>query len=170
MIFVTVGHQSPFDRLVRLMDSWASDSDIEVFGQIGKAKYRPQHMRAVAFLSVDDFNRNLEDCTSVVAHAGTGTIIQGLMRQKPMLVVPRLASNGETRNDHQVSTAKYFEDSGHVLAAYDQTQFFRRMDDIASFRPTRGLSGKASEQLITRLRHFVTETVSPEASASVTPN
>ncbi len=38
MIFVTVGEQLPFDRLVRAVDEWAAASGKEVFAQIGNSE------------------------------------------------------------------------------------------------------------------------------------
>lgn len=36
MIFVTVGHQTPFDRLIRLVDRWAEENmRHDLFAQIG---------------------------------------------------------------------------------------------------------------------------------------
>ena len=44
MIFVTVGTQLPFDRLVRAVDAWAAEHpQVDVFGQIGPASFRPKH-------------------------------------------------------------------------------------------------------------------------------
>jgi UDP-N-acetylglucosamine transferase subunit ALG13 len=157
MIFLTVGHQTPFDRLVRLFDTWADSSGAVVFGQIGNSGYRPKHMESTDFLSTQDFERRLDQCTAVVSHAGTGTIIQGLLRRKSILVLPRLASNGETRNDHQLGTARYFQEAGQIFAAYDDESFFRLLDDVENLPPGKGISARASDQLLDRLRRFVGE-------------
>ncbi len=54
MIFLTVGTQLPFDRLVAAVDAWAArQPGQEVFGQIsdpGPAGYRPKHFAWVADL------------------------------------------------------------------------------------------------------------------------
>ena len=50
MIFVTVGAQLPFDRLVSVVDEWAgSTGRSDVFGQIARGK-RPRHFESVDFL------------------------------------------------------------------------------------------------------------------------
>ncbi len=47
MIFVTVGFQLGFDRLIKAMDNWCQSSGHEdVFGQLGELGengYRPEH-------------------------------------------------------------------------------------------------------------------------------
>lgn len=156
MIFVTVGHQMPFDRLIRAMDEWAGAARRnDVFAQIGRSEYRPKSMRATEFLSPGEFEQRMDEATAVVAHAGTGTIIAALQRGKPLLVLPRLSRFGETRNDHQVPTAKHFADGGYVLAAKDESELQQRMRDLQTFKPRATIGGAASPELIARLRAFV---------------
>ena len=50
MIFVTVGTQLPFDRLIRAVDNWAKAAGRrDVFAQIGPASYRPLHIDSADF-------------------------------------------------------------------------------------------------------------------------
>ena len=156
MIFVTVGHQMPFDRLVRAMDEWAgSVPRADVFAQIGRSDYQPRAIRAAKFLAPGEFEQRMDEASAVVAHAGTGTIIAALQRGKPLLVLPRLSRFGETRNDHQVPTARHFAEAGYVLAANDERELGERLKDLESFRPRGTISGTASAELIAKLRQFV---------------
>ena len=156
MIFVTVGHQMPFDRLIRAMDEWAAScSRSDVFAQIGRSDYQPRIIRAQRFLAPGEFDQRMDDATAVVAHAGTGTIIAALERGKPLLVLPRLSKFGETRNDHQVPTAKHFADAGYVLAAGDERELPCRLRDLEKFTPRATIGGTASAELLARLRQFV---------------
>jgi UDP-N-acetylglucosamine transferase subunit ALG13 len=108
MIFVTVGVQLPFDRLVRAVDAWAGERmRSDVFAQIGPSQYRPQHIEFRAFVEPPEFRRLVECADAVVAHAGMGSIITALELAKPLIVMPRRAELGEHRNDHQLSTARH---------------------------------------------------------------
>lgn len=168
MIFVTVGHQMPFDRLIRAVDAWAgSTGRTDVFAQVGDASYQPQNLAAARHLSIEEFRSRMEGAKGVVAHAGTGTIIAALQLGKPLLVLPRRSSLGETRNDHQVSTARYFADAGHILAATDEHELTVRIDELEVFRPRASLNGHASLQLLDALRRFVAQT--DPAGAAVAP-
>jgi UDP-N-acetylglucosamine transferase subunit ALG13 len=156
MIFVTVGHQMPFDRLIRAMDEWATtEARTDVFAQVGRSAYQPRAIRATQFLSPAEFERWMDEASAVVAHAGTGTIIAALQRGKPLLVLPRLAKHGETRNDHQIPTARHFADAGLVLAANDELELPARLRELKAFRPRGTIAGSASPELIERLRAFV---------------
>src|SRR5207247_675720 len=118
VIFVTVGHQMPFDRMVRVVDDWAGRSGrTDLFGQIGRTDYRPRHFNVAAHISPEEFKRRMQNASGIVAHAGTGTIIAAMQLSKPLLVLPRLTALRETCNDHQIPTAKHFANAGHILAA-----------------------------------------------------
>ncbi len=97
----------------------------------------------------------MDAASAVIAHAGTGTIIAALQRGKPLLVLPRLARFGETRNDHQVPTARHFGDAGYVLVAQDERELPARLKELETFRPRGTIGGTAAPQLIERLRGFV---------------
>jgi len=156
VIFVTVGHQMPFDRLVRVVDDWARLKERDdVFAQIGKTDYRPAHIRFQQFLSPSEFDQRMREATGIVAHAGTGTIIAAAQLGKPLLVMPRLARLEETRNDHQVPTMRRFAERGLVLAASDERELERRLDGLEGFRPRATIGGAASDQLIAALRQFI---------------
>lgn len=163
MIFVTVGHQTPFDRLVALVDEWAgSHPDVKVFAQIGDGRHVPQNFSYQRWLTPAEFESTIDRSQAVVAHAGTGTIIQVLLRRKPLLVLPRLASQGETRNDHQVGTARYFSEHGLIQAAFDAADLPGKLDAILDAPPPPGLSASASPELLDRLRRFASDETIPK--------
>lgn len=156
MIFVTVGHQMPFDRLVRAVDDWAEHAGCDdIFAQIGAAKYRPVNFPFVESMPPSDFMQKMRDASGIVAHAGTGTIIAALELGKPLLVMPRRSELGETRNDHQIPTAQRFAEAGCLLVAHDEDQLLARMEDLESFRPRAMIEHQASVELIARLRQFI---------------
>ena len=156
MIFVTVGHQMPFDRMVRAVDAWAGrTSRGDVFAQIGQTEYRPVNVPCATHLSPAEFERRLREADAVVAHAGTGTIISAVRLGKPLLVMPRLSRLGETRNDHQVATCRHFGAAGYVLVADDEHDLPSKLDQLPSFRPRVTIGDSASAELIDRLRCFI---------------
>ncbi len=156
MIFVTVGAQMHFDRLIRAVDAWAgARGRSDVFAQVGPSEYDARSIETVRFLDPPAFRARAEQATALVAHAGMGTIITALGLGKPLLVFPREVVRRETRNDHQVATARHFANSGRVLAAFDEEELWLRLDAIESFRPGARIGQKASQELISRIRGFV---------------
>ena len=105
-VFVSVGSMMPFDRLVRAMDEWAAaHPDVPVEIQIGRGKYEPTHARFVRLMPVDQYRRRVAEAQLFVAHAGMGSIIAAIEAGKPLLMLPRLQTQGEHNTDHQLATA-----------------------------------------------------------------
>jgi UDP-N-acetylglucosamine transferase subunit ALG13 len=155
VIFVTVGHQMPFDRLVRAVDEWAGRSRRnDVFAQIGNGSYHPANFDFIAHLDPAEYSKKMSEAGSIIAHAGTGTIIAALELNKPLLVMPRLSTLGETRNDHQIPTTRYFAQRGSVLAAMDEDELIEKIDELEWFRPRSVITNQASPELINRIRNF----------------
>lgn len=155
MIFVTVGAQMPFDRMVRAVDDWArARGRGDVLAQIGTADYVPSYVPYTRFLEPPDFARTYQDAKVIVAHAGTGSILQALELGKPILVMPRRAAMRETRNDHQVATAERFQALG-IPVAWDEKELGEQLDRIDRLVVERTVGPYASRELIGALRRFI---------------
>ena len=156
MIFVTVGAQMPFDRLVKTVDQWASDRGrSDVFAQIGPTDYRPSKIQWTNILGPEEFKRRFEAAKVIVAHAGTGSIITALQLGKPILVMPRRASLRETRNDHQVATAEQFRRFGSVVVAWDEKELVSRLGEIEALEGLQAVGSYASPELVDAIRSFI---------------
>lgn len=156
MIFVTVGAQMPFDRLVKTVDQWARERGRDdVFAQIGSTDYRPSNIRWTPFLSTEEFKQRYEAANAIIAHAGTGSIITALQLGKPILIMPRRASLRETRNDHQVSTAEQFRRFDSVVVALDEKELITRLEEIDNLRGRQTIEPYASRELIGAIREFI---------------
>jgi UDP-N-acetylglucosamine transferase subunit ALG13 len=156
VIFVTVGAQTPFDRLVKAIDQWArTQGRSDVFAQIGRTGYRPAHIEWAPFLEPEEFKRRCAAARAIVAHAGTGSIITALQLGRPILVMPRRASLRETRNDHQLATAERFARFASVAVAWDESELAERMQRIDGLAGRPALGEHASRQLLAAIRDFI---------------
>ncbi|MCE2572803.1 glycosyltransferase [Motilimonas eburnea] len=108
-ILVTVGAQLPFSRLIKVVDAINESKRFNVLAQIGEDNGHYEYVNATPFLTSSEYKEKLAWCDVVIAHAGMGTIIQCLELNKKLIVVPRLASYSEHRNDHQLDTIARFE-------------------------------------------------------------
>ena len=156
MIFVTVGTQLGFDRMVRTVDEWAARaSRRDVFAQIGPADYRPRHIDFKESITPREFRERVESASVVVAHAGMGSIISALELQRPIVVMPRHAARLEQRNDHQIATARELGALGLVNVARDEAELANFLDRLAELRPGRPLGPSASPELIDFLKNAI---------------
>jgi len=161
MIFLTVGTQFPFDRLVQAVDDIVGDGmiDEEIFAQIGKSSYKPRNFESVVSLDKKAFDERLKEASSVISHAGMGTIIMALDNTKPLLVMPRLKKYSEVVNDHQVAIARKFEELGHILAVYDVKDLPEKLEKLKFFVPRpRDNQAKAVADRIAKFLNELQET------------
>lgn len=118
MIFVAVGTQFPFDRLIRCVDEWAMANHVPVHAQIAEGQYTPQHASWDRFMTTDAFNEKLATAELIISHAGMGNIITSLENRKPIIVMNRQHKLGEHRNDHQADGLEWM---GKLAGVYTAT-------------------------------------------------
>lgn len=155
MIFVTVGTQLPFDRMLAVVDQWAFENGENVFCQTGPTKLDYKGCSHKERLSPAEFADCMSRTSVLVSHAGIGSILSAMQYHKPVIIFPRKASLGEHRNEHQLATAQKFEGKSGIHVAYTDEElidFLNKHHDLehgADFLPY------ADEQLINALREFI---------------
>jgi UDP-N-acetylglucosamine transferase subunit ALG13 len=156
MIFVTVGSDTPFDRLVKAVDRWAfGNGRRDVYAQIGKNSWKPQFVAYTEMLGPSDFKRHVMAAKVIVAHAGMGTILSALQFQKPLLVMPRRGPKGETRNDHQYDTALKLSGIDGIDVALDECELIQKLETIDDYQTVGSISNHAEESLTASIRNFI---------------
>ena len=159
MIFVTVGSQLPFNRLVAAVDGWAAGRpQINVFGQVGATSNPPKSFASVSTMSPEEYERRFAEADLIIGHAGMGTIIAALELGKPLLMLPRLVRLRESRNDNQVGTARHFRSFARFEAADSDSDIPGRIDYMLANLDSYGRVSEefgTGESLITAIREFV---------------
>ncbi len=156
MIFVTVGAQMAFDRMIKAVDQWAGKSGrTDVFAQIGPAEYTPRHIAHTGFLEPPQFAERAKAARVIVAHAGMGSIITALTMGKPILVMPRRGDLRETRNDHQIATAQRLSELGKVVVAMDEEELIERLGRLEEVSAAGAIGPYAQDSLIAAVRGVV---------------
>jgi UDP-N-acetylglucosamine transferase subunit ALG13 len=117
LIFLTVGTQLRFDRLVAMVDEVAGNLDEPVVGQVHNSRVVPAHIRTASFMTQSEYRRHFENARVVIGHAGIGTVLQARDARKPLIICPRVSSLGEHRNDHQLATARSLEAQPGIYVA-----------------------------------------------------
>ncbi|NWG72699.1 MAG: hypothetical protein HXY23_13995 [Parvularculaceae bacterium] len=158
MIFVTVGAQMPFDRLVRTVDEWAGrrGNGAEIVAQIHDSRYQPRHFQAVRFLDPLEFSAHVRRADVIISHAGIGSIFAAMQAHKRLLVMPRRAALHETRNEHQVATVRHFARYG-IGVAMDEHELRAALDRLEALPPAGPLPEAASTELLAALTDFIAQ-------------
>ncbi|UTW55872.1 glycosyltransferase [Kordiimonas sp. SCSIO 12610] len=162
MIFLSVGSELPFSRMVKAADLWhQANSEYQLIAQIGNLEssdYQPVSCEAQSLVDPDEYQRLSNEATILIAHAGMGSIINALTLGKPIVIMPRRGHLKETRNDHQYATAKKFADKKGVFVAWDETEFAGVMSEALAFSRMPDLnSGSrfAQKELLDNIRNFI---------------
>jgi UDP-N-acetylglucosamine transferase subunit ALG13 len=155
MIFLAVGTQFPFDRLVKAADIAVERGCVSepIYAQIGKSSYRPHNFQSISSLKKNLFDKYICEASCVISHAGMGTIAMALNNNKPLLVMPRQKKYGEVVNDHQIAIAKKFEESGHILAAYSDEDLQDKIEQLKSFVPRPRTNN--TEEIVNKISEFL---------------
>ncbi len=121
LIFVTVGSHPTysFQRLIDALRAFPTD---ELVVQYGPAVPPAGVTAAHAWLSFAQVIDHMEHATTVISHAGIGTILCAHNKGHTPIVMPRLRRFGETVDDHQVEIAALLERTGDVSVAWEAPQ------------------------------------------------
>jgi len=153
MIFVTIGTQIPFDRLIETLDRIAPELDEEIYAQVLKGKYKPKHIKTLDFIAPDEFEKVFQQARLVVAHAGMGTILSSLYNSKPLIIFPRIAALGEHRNEHQNATAQMIKKKNYAYVATNEEELRELLHQ--DLRPLKSIGEFASESLVKSVKDYI---------------
>lgn len=124
MIFVTVGTQLKFDRLIEWVELCLNSSNHEIVAQIGNGKKPATHIKYFDYCDANIISQYINDAEIIISHAGMGTVLNAIKYNKKLIIVPRQYSLGEHRNDHQMATAKWIESKKICSVAYSCSDLY----------------------------------------------
>jgi len=158
VIFVSVGTQLPFDRLVRVVDQWAvSAGRTDVIAQVGHSSYVPSAIDARPFMSPDEFVRIQRSASLLVAHCGIGSMLSALEIGQPVLMMPRRHSLREHRNDHQIATARHLRTIPGVYIADNERELVESLNRPDALFGAAPISVKAPTRFTGALQSILEE-------------
>ena len=155
MIFITVGAQMPFDRMIAIVDRWAGGHEEECFAQIGQTDFTPENISYAESLAQSEYEERIKASRLIIAHAGMGSILTAMRYGKPVLIFPRRGDLKETRNDHQVATVRHFRDVAGVYVAETEEELVRQLEQLDDCVSTSQISAYASDQLLDTIGGFI---------------
>lgn len=159
MIFLTVGTQLPFDRLVKAVDAWAGrNTSVEVVAQVGAGTAPVSTIKTAKFFSPRDTEQFFQRAEVVVSHAGMGSILTALTHKRPIIIMPRSVQFGEHRNDHQMGTARHLGGIKGVHVAWSNDELHRLLDARRDLDTGASIEPFASGDLLAHLHSFIFRT------------
>ena len=123
MILVTVGTQKiKFDRLYHYIKD-LKDKDIIVQAGVNKWNNLPSNFKVFDYISYDKMAKFLDKSDILITHGGPSNIISGIMKNKKVIVVPRLKKYKEHINDHQLIFSEYLKRKKYCFIATTKEEF-----------------------------------------------
>jgi len=158
MIFVAVGTQFSFNRLVQYMDEWVISDDNTnnetVIAQVSDGDYQAKNIETQPFMGGEQYNKNIREASVFVSHAGMGNIISAREQQTPIIVINRQHKLGEHRNDHQADGIKWMGKLDGVYTASTQEELYSHLKNIEQLK-TADTKVVGSEQLTNYIADFI---------------
>lgn len=154
MIFITTGTQLPFDRLVKIVDAWVLQKNIttNVVAQVGRSDFTSSSMTIHQSLQPHDFDKYFNESDLIISHAGMGSILTALKAMKPIIIFPRHADLGEHRNDHQLATAKSFDNVPGIYVARNELELLKLLKRRDELTPGNLINSSQYTELLNNLR------------------
>ncbi|MGP4106087.1 PssE/Cps14G family polysaccharide biosynthesis glycosyltransferase [Virgibacillus sp. L01] len=156
MIFVILGtHELPFTRLISEVERLKKEGLIQekVVVQSGNTKYSSPLLTIKPFMNYEEMENIYDEARLIITHAGTGSVITGLKKNKKVIAVARLRKYGEHNDDHQLELVKVFKEKGHILEWNEDVLLEEVIRLTDEFEPTPFISGK--ENMINIIEEFI---------------
>lgn len=138
MILITLGTQDKnFTRVLQKVDELIEKGVIkeEVIVQAGYTKYESKNMKTFDYVSQEELSEYMNKCRFLITHAGVGSILSGLEKDKKIIAVPRLKEYKEHTNNHQIEIGKSFSEQGYILYVEDMADLEKEILNIDQFKP-----------------------------------
>lgn len=156
LIFLVTGTQEPFDRMLKIVDSWAAKQTIyKVVAQTANTQYEAKNIVCYDFLAPDKFTKLFNQADYIIGHAGIGTIIKALELRKKLIIFPRMIEHKEHRNNHQLHTSKSFEELNYATVAYTEEDLLEVLNNLHKLELKKGISKIADISLIDEIKKFI---------------
>lgn len=114
----------------------------QIIVQSGYTQFTSPFFEIRPFLSPDALDELYDSASLIITHAGTGSIIKALKKNKKVIAIARLFKNGEHIDDHQLEILNEFASSGYILPWHENDSIEQLLDEIKYFEPKPYISKK----------------------------
>lgn len=141
MIFITVGGQLPFERMIRYTDDALEQSKATALNIIAQTNHDKSYSLKNTIVQYDKIPKEKFDiifnqADLIISHAGMGNILSAIKNNKKSIFIPRKSKLGEHRTDHQIDTSQALSKKYPFLNfAYEYNDFYETFIKIISEPP-----------------------------------
>ena len=99
-------------------------------------------MKILDYIPINQFEDYIEKADLIICHAGVGTILTALKKNKKIIAAARLKQYGEHVNDHQLQILDNFKNKGYILALENFDEIDNLIKQAQEFKPANFKSNK----------------------------
>ncbi len=152
MILVTLGTQKQqFTRLLDYVEN--SNLEEEIIVQAGHTKYESKKMKIFDFVNYEDMQKYVDDCSFVITHGGTGSILSPLKKGKKVIACARDKKHLEHVDNHQYQIVDTFAEAGHILKIDESIKLDEVIKKLREFNPNPYISN--TDEFISNLKQEI---------------
>lgn len=151
-LFVSVGTQLPFPRLINAVEALEVDGYTEVIYQTADADFQSNKGIAFESLTPKQYEQYFNECDIFISHAGMGSIITALDNNKPIIILSRIYAYDEHRNDHQIATAEKFKSFDNIYYAKSEGDIANLIKEVSNKPTSRKKNIKVEDTLLDFLK------------------
>lgn len=156
MILVLLGTQDKsFVRLLEAIEEQIIKKHIreKVIVQAGYTVFSSKNMEIKDFLAHEEILKLMDQASFVISHAGVGTIMECLKKEKKMIVAARRKCYQEHTNDHQLQLLDRFAQEGYIIPLYEMNELESALKKVKKFKPKKFNAG--NEKMISLIETFI---------------
>ena len=79
----------------------------------------------------------MNNCSLLITHAGVGSILTALKKDKKVIVAARLKQYKEHTNDHQLQILTKFDEHKYIIPLYDFDKLDDAIKQVKTFKPSK---------------------------------
>lgn len=164
LIFVTVGTQHPFPRLISGINDLAPSLGEQIIAQVCADVSTYPALDVRKSMSPVEYEAIFLRARLIVGHAGIGTVLSAKRFRKPLIVLPRSHKLGEDVNEHQFATARRINSVPGVYVIWKETELFSFMcrDDLTA---ATDVASSEIASLVSYLRYSLSQVSVPTRSS-----
>ena len=138
LILILLGTQDkPFTRLLKTVDKAIDDGFIKekVVAQVGFTKYSSKNIKTFDLIPKEEYEQIISEADLIITHAGVGSILTGLKKNKKVIAAARLKEYGEHTNNHQLEILNEFYKKGYILKLENFEELPKVLNNVKTFKP-----------------------------------
>lgn len=126
----------------------------KIIVQSGFTNYFSQYFEIIPFIKPDLLADLIEDASLVITHAGTGSVLGAIKKNKKVIAVARYQELYEHVDNHQLDLINEFSKKNYLIPWYKEDKLQEIFEKVKNFSPNPYDSNK--QKILDYIYNFIT--------------